>query len=122
MQSDELSLRVGQLSSARTRARLACALRAAVELADSQPDPLRIPPLIRRGEVRANRELLPELAERPGSSGPLGLEGLALTSLLVGEAPSALYHKDATASLTAAAFEALAALERGHPTASTSDG
>ena len=123
MRSDELSLRVGQLGSARTRARLAGALRAAVELADRQRDPLRMqPPLIRRSEVRANRQLFLELAERLGSGGPLGLEGLALTSLLVGEAPSPLYHTDAARSLMVSAFEALVALERGHMTASISDG
>lgn len=123
MQSDDMSLRVGQLGSTRSRARLAGALRGAVELADRQPDPLRMsPPLIRRREVRANRQLLLELVERVGSSEPVGVEGLALTSLLVGEARSPLYHRDATASLAASAFEALAALERGHPTTSTPDG
>ena len=65
MQSDELSLRVGQLRSAKRRARLACALRGAVELADR---PLMMPPApIRRREIQANRELLLELAERLGS-------------------------------------------------------
>ena len=118
MQSDELSLRLGQLGSARSRARLAGALRRAVELADRQLDPLSVP-LIRRTEVRANRQLLLELAERVGSSGPLGVEGLALTSLLVGEAPSPMYHRDATASLAASALQALTALERGHPSART---
>lgn len=122
MESDELSLRVGQLGSARTRARLACALRGAVELADRQPDPLRMPlGPIRRSEIRANRELLLELAERLRTARPLGVEGLAMTSLLIDDAPSPLYHDDASRSLTVTAFEALVALERGHRTASTTD-
>jgi hypothetical protein len=122
MESDELSLRVGQLGSARTRARLACALRGAVEPDDGQPDPLRVPPApIRRTEIRANRELLLELGECLRASRPLGVEGLAMTSLLIDDAPSPLYHEDASRSLTVTAFEALVALERGHRTASTTD-
>lgn len=122
MQSDELSLRVGQLGSASSRARLMCGLRGAVELADRQPDPLRVPPpLIRRSEIRANRELLLELAECLGTGRPLGVEGLAMTSLLIHYAPSPLYHKDAGRSLTVTAFQALVALEHGHRTASSSD-
>lgn len=59
--------------SARTRARLACSLRGAVELADRQWEPLSLPSaMIRRAEVRANRELLLELAERLRTTGPLG--------------------------------------------------
>lgn len=122
MQSDELSLRVGQLRSARSRARLACALRGAVELSDRKPDPLRMPPpLIRRSEIRANRELLLELAENLGPGRPLGVEGLAKTSLLIHYALSPLYHKDASRSLPDTAYEALVALERGHRTATTTD-
>jgi hypothetical protein len=120
MQSDPLSLRVGQLGSARTRAHLACALRRAVELADRQPDPLRMPS-IRRSETRVNRELLLELAQRLHTSGPLGVEGLAMTALLIYDAPSPLYHEDADRPLRVSAFEALIALERGHRTASTTD-
>jgi hypothetical protein len=45
MQSDELSLRVGQLRSAKHRARLACALRGAVELAARPVDQLMMPPV-----------------------------------------------------------------------------
>jgi hypothetical protein len=116
MDSDELSLRVGQLGSARGRARLACALRGAVELADRQPEPFGMPrSQIRRAEIRAGRELLLELAERVDSRGPVGIEGLALTSLLIGDRASPLYDGDARRSLAAAAFKALVALERGYP-------
>jgi hypothetical protein len=123
MDSDELSLRVGQLGSARSRARLACALRGAVELADRQPEPFGMPrSQIRRAEIRASRELLLELADRVGSSDPVGVEGLALTSLLIGDRVSPLYDGDARRSVTVATFTALVALERGYPMANTLDG
>jgi hypothetical protein len=113
MQSNELSLRVGQLSSERSRRRFVCALRGAVQLADSPSDPLRMgPPLIRRAEVRANRELLLELADRLEAGGPLGVEGLATTSLLVGDCLSPLFCKG-SGSVAASANHALLALERG---------
>jgi hypothetical protein len=116
IQGDALSLRVGQLSSERSRRRFVCILRGAVELADTPFDPLRMEaPLIRRAEVRANRELLLELAERLRAGGPLGVEGLAITSLLVGDGLSPLFCKG-TGSLTLSASHALLALERGHPT------
>ena len=75
MDSDELSLRVSQLGSARSRARLACALRGAVELADGQPGPFGMRSQIRRAEIRSSRELLLELAERVDSCGTIGVEG-----------------------------------------------
>jgi hypothetical protein len=122
MDSDELSLRVGQLGSARSRARLACALRGAVELADRPPPPLRMPrSQIRRADIRANRELLLELAERVGSCEPVGVEGLGMTSLLICDGASPLYDGDPGRSLTVTAFSALVALERGYPTANTID-
>src|SRR5918999_5061079 len=53
--SDELSLRAGQLGSARTRARFARVLRGAVELADAPFDPFRMGrPVIRRAQVQEN--------------------------------------------------------------------
>jgi hypothetical protein len=119
MQSNELSLRVGQLSSERSRRRFVCALRGAVELADRPFDPYRMgEPLIRRAEVRANRELLLELADCLRARGPLGVEGLARTSLLVGDGLSPLFCRT-NDSLTASANSALLALDRGHPTDGT---
>jgi hypothetical protein len=116
MISDELSLRVGQLGSARSRRRFACTLRGAVELADRPYDPVRMgPPMIRRAEIQENRELLFELAARLGAGGRLGVEGLAITSLLVGDGLSPLFCKAASTSLMATANHALLALEPGHP-------
>jgi hypothetical protein len=110
--SDELSLRAGQLTSARRRERFACVLRGAVELADAPFDPARMgPPAIRRAQVRENRDLLLELAERLRAGGLLGVQGLALTSLLVGDGVSPLFSKSAGGSLRASVNRALIALD-----------
>jgi hypothetical protein len=110
--SDELSLRAGQLASARTRARFACVLRGAVELAHAPFDPVRMGrPVIRRAQVQENRELLLELADRLRAGGYVRVQGLAITSLLVGDGVSALYSKAARRSLNASVGHALLALD-----------
>jgi len=109
--SDELSLRAGQLGSARSRGRFACVLRGAVALAATPFDPVRIGPAIRRAHVQENRELLLELAHRLMAGGRLGVQGLAITSLLVGDGVSPLNSKAAAASLTASLNHALLALD-----------
>ena len=122
MDSDELSLRVGQLGSARSRARLACALRGAVELADRQPEPFGMPrSQIRRAEIRASRELLLELAERVDSRGPVGVEGLALSRCSSGTVRVRCMTATPFARFAATAFTALVALEPASPTANTID-
>ena len=101
---------------------MAGALRGVVELADRPPEPFTPPrSQIRRTEIRANRELLLELAERVGSSGPVGVDGLGMTSLLIGDGASPVYDGDTRRSLTVTAFTALVALERGYPTGNTTD-
>jgi hypothetical protein len=110
--SDELSLRAGQLASARIRGRFACVLRGAVELAEAPFDPVRLGrPVIRRAQVQQNRELLLELADRLRAGGYLRAQGLAITSLLVGDGVSALYSKSARSSLNASVGRALLALD-----------
>jgi hypothetical protein len=112
--NDELSLRAGQLGSARTRGRFACVLRGAVELADAPFDPVRMGrPVLRRAQVLENRDHLLELADRLRASRWLGVQGLAITSLLVGDGVSPLYSKAATSSLKASVNHALLALDRG---------
>ena len=111
--SDELSLRAGQLASARVRARFACVLRGAVALADAPFDPVRMAPAIRRAQVRESRKRLLELAERLGGGGYVGVQGLAITSLLVGDGVSPLYSKAAGDSLKASLDRALLALDAG---------
>jgi hypothetical protein len=110
--SDELSLRAGQLASARRRGRFACVLRGAVELADAPYDPVRLGrPAIPRAQVQENRELLLELADRLRAGGFLRAQGLALTSLLVGDGLSPLFSKATHSSLTASLNHALHALD-----------
>jgi hypothetical protein len=122
MQSDELSLRVGQLGSAGTRARLACALRGAVELAKGHRAPL-VTTRLRRSEIQENDELLLALADRLRDGEPLGVQGLAMTSRLVNDHAGPLYRSGPSGSLPATASEALDALERGPDrTAGTTEG
>jgi hypothetical protein len=119
MQTDELSLRVGQLGSAATRVRLAHALRAAVELANGRRAPL-ITTRLRRAEIRNTDELLISLADRLRDGEPLGVQGLAMTARLVNErSASPLYRSGVSGSLRATVAKTLAALERGLRTAGT---
>jgi hypothetical protein len=116
MVSDELSLRVGQLGSRRTRVLLANTLRQAVQLATGQQRPL-IPTRLRRAEIQDNDELLLALAERLHNGEPLGVRGLARTARLVSRRSGALYRSGRSGSLATEASKALAALEHGHQTA-----
>jgi hypothetical protein len=118
MQSDELSLRVGQLGSPGSRVRLAHALRDAVAIANGHHAPL-IKARLRRAEIRENDELLLALAGRLSGGEPLGVQGLAKTACLVNDRSSPLYRPGPSRSLQAAASEALAALDRGQRTAAT---
>jgi len=116
MQSDELSLRVGQLGSEATRSRLATALRGAVETATGRHPPL-IATRLRRPAIRDNEDLLLALADRLRDGEPLGVEGVALTARLIDDHSSPMYREGA--SLADAVAEALAALDRGHRIAAT---
>jgi hypothetical protein len=113
IQCDELSLRAGQLGSAKSRRRMAFALRGFVALAErgAYPIALAAPP-IRRAVVRANRELLLELADRLCSSEPAGAQGLAIASRLISDRTSAIYSAHSERPLPVAAFEALVAMDR----------
>lgn len=123
MQSDELSLRAGQLGSRKSRRRIACALRGVVALAGRDAYPIALaPPPIRRAEVRANKELLLELAERLCSSEPAGAQGLAIASKLIGDCRSPLYSGQSDRPLPVSAFEALVAMDRRLRTAGPSGG
>jgi hypothetical protein len=114
MQSDELSVRVGQLGSAATRSRLAGALRGAVETATGRHPPL-VATRLRRPAIRENEDLLLALADRLHDGEPLGVEGLAMTARLIDDHSSPMYRD--SASLDDAVWQALTALDRGHRTA-----
>jgi hypothetical protein len=117
MQSDELSLRVGQLGSATTRVRLAAALQEAVQIANGHHAPLTTTRL-RRPEIQESAELLVALSERLRSGESLGVQGLAMTARLVHDRCSPLYRCGPSGALPGAVLEALAALECGQRTAS----
>jgi hypothetical protein len=116
MESDELSLRVGQLGSAGTRCRLALALRGAVEMANGRHPPL-LTTRLRLSEIEENEEPLLALADRLHGAEPLGVEGLAMTARLVHEHSSALHRAGPSGALPVVLSEALAALDRGQRTA-----
>jgi len=122
MQSDELSLRVGQLGSSRNRRRIACGLRGAVALAERDAYPIMVAaPRIRRAAVRASGGLLLEIAERLHSCDPVGVRGLAIASQLIEDRRGPLYRDNPAGPLTVTAFEALVALDRGLRTISATD-
>jgi hypothetical protein len=116
--SDELSLRAGQLGSARQRTRLACSLREAVEVATGRRAPL-IATQLRRGEIRENERLLMTLVDRLRDGEPLGIQGLAMAALLVDDRSSPLYRTGLSGVLPATVWNALAACDRGRRTAGT---
>lgn len=116
MQSDELSLRVGQLGSAANRSRLAAALQAAVAMANGRHPPL-LTTRLRLPEIEENEEQMLALADRLRGDDPLGVEGLAMASRLLDDRSSPLRRGGRAGSLPTALTEALAALERGQWTA-----
>ena len=120
MQTDELSLRVGQLGSHRNRRRIACALRGAVALAGTRTRSWRRRPDQTRGGGGQRRALL-KIAERLHSCDPVGVRGLAIASQLIEDRRGPLYRDDADRPLTVTAFEALVALDRGLRTISATD-
>lgn len=120
MQSDELSLRVGQLGSPGSRVRLAHALREAVEIANGHHAPV-VKTRLQRVEIRENDELLLALTDRLRGGEPLGVQGLAMTARLVNDRSSPLYRSGVSPSLPASALEAVASLERGQRTAGTTE-
>lgn len=122
MHSDELSLRVGQLGSFRSRRRIACALRGAVALAERDAYPVMVgAPPIQRAAVRASGGLLLEIAERLLSCEPVGVRGVAMAAQLIDDRRGPLYRDNAARPLTVTAFEALVALDRGLRTISAAD-
>lgn len=118
MLSDELSLRVGQLGSARERTRLSRALRDSVDLAKRNRAPL-ITTRLRRAAILESDEVLLALADRLRDGEPLGVRGLAMTARLIADRSGPLYRSGLSGSLPAKALEALIALDGGHLTAGT---
>jgi hypothetical protein len=74
---------------------------------------------LRCREIQENEELLVALADRIRDGEPLGVQGLALTALLINARSSPLYRSGVSGSLPATLLEAQDALGRGHRTAGT---
>jgi hypothetical protein len=85
--SEELELRARQLPDRRTRERMATAITRLIRVADGRRAPIVTPqaPFTPK-QVRANRSLLLQLAERLRDSESVALRGMALTSLLLNDA------------------------------------
>jgi hypothetical protein len=113
--SDGLSLRVGQLASGATRARLARALQDAVAVANGRQGPLTVTRL-QCATIRDNQELLLALADRVRDGGVVGVRGLAIVSELLGDRCSPLYAAAPERPLAVRALEALVELDRGFRT------
>jgi hypothetical protein len=111
LESDELSLRTGQLRSVKSRTRLARSLLGAVEFADRElPAAPAVARLIPRAVVRECRGLLLELAERLRDDWPRSAQGLAMISQLVTQRDGPLYYEHAERSLRDSLRSALLAL------------
>jgi hypothetical protein len=109
--SDELSLRAGQLRSREAREAVALSLRGAMRLANLNPVGPGYAPRINRMAVRRCREPLGELVERLEGEEILEPSGLAKAWLLVRDGGSALFEPTA-ASLADELGAILAALDR----------
>ena len=96
LESDELSLRAGQLRSSETRGRLAVVLEMAVELTEGSP----ADESTRRDEIRVCRTLLLDLAGCVRQATLSDVQGLAMTSLLVNDVASPLRSSGSTESLS----------------------
>jgi hypothetical protein len=114
-----LSLRAEKLATTRQRARLARALERVVDIGDADrvmaaPAFRRMLPSlpVRRHQVRSNRVLLLQLAQRLREDRPLRAQGLALAERLITDDNSPLYTDQATLSLQDAVRVALGKLDR----------
>ena len=112
-ESDELSLRSGQLTSAKNRDRFAVALEVVVEFVDTHSQPHGMRPLS-RAEIRRCRTLLLRLAERVRMAGPSDVHGLAMTARLIADSASPLYKGGSSQPLASTIRMALFALELQH--------
>jgi hypothetical protein len=116
--SEELELRAKQLADRKTRDRLATQITRLIGIADGHPRaPITTPnPPFRPNQVRANRTLLLELAERLQGPGSVALRGMALTSLLLSDGRGPLTTGSDPLILERAVRATLAALnEDPHP-------
>jgi hypothetical protein len=117
VRSEELELRAKQLVDRKTRERMAMAITNLIRIADGRRAPIVTPqPPFTPKQVRANRPLLLQLAERLRDSGSVALRGMALSSLLLEDARGPLSTNSDPLTLERAIRASLAALnEDPHP-------
>jgi hypothetical protein len=110
--SEELRLRAEQLRDPKRRAKLAAAIERLTTISDrrNRPGIITAQAPFRPRQVRVNRELLHDLAERLRDPGTHPLRGLAMTSLLLEDARGPLSCDPRPAALERAASAALTAL------------
>jgi hypothetical protein len=115
--NEELELRAKQLPDRRTRERMARAITNLIRIAESRRAAIVTPqPPFTPTQVRANRSLLLQLAERLRDSGSVALRGMALTSLLLDDARGPLSTDSDPLTLERAVRAALSALNaETHP-------
>jgi hypothetical protein len=115
--SEELELRAKQLADRKTRNQLSAAITNLIRIADSRRAPIATPnPPFRPKQVRANRSVLFELAERLRGPRSVALQGMALTSLLLNDGRGPLTTDSDPLTLKRALWATLAALnEDPHP-------
>jgi hypothetical protein len=110
LQSDELSLRAGQLRSPKRRMRTYRSLLAALDAAD-RSNPRALPASVRRRRVRECRALITDLAERVRDGNGPSVRGLAITSQLLREGGGPLHFERSSKSLRETLITALVALD-----------
>ena len=113
-----LSLRAEKLATTKHRTRVAKALEKVVAIADADrlttvPAFRRMRPslAVRRQQVRSNRVVLLQLAQRLREDGPVRVQGLALAGRLITDDNSPLYTDHATLPLQDAVGVALGKLD-----------
>jgi hypothetical protein len=108
----ELALRAEQLADPNRRAKLATAIEHLVAITDQNRAAIATPLApFRPWQVKANRSLLLDLAERLRGQGPHPLQGVAMTSLLLEDGTGPLSFDDRSVTLERAVRACLSALD-----------
>jgi hypothetical protein len=113
--SEELALRAQQLAEPAMRARIAAEIENVFRLATEGPGPRATTAMVTAGfigyRVAANRPLLAALAGKLRDKGPHAVRGLAMASVLIGDAGSPLYDRSGVDRLEPAVHAAISALD-----------
>jgi hypothetical protein len=115
VKSEELALRAEQLAEPAMRARIATEIENIVRLATTGPGPSATTAMVHTSfigyRVAANQPVLAALAGKLRARGPHALRGLAMASVLVGDADSPLYARSGVDTLEPAVRATISALD-----------